>query len=102
MSLFQTYLSLLPFRYHSDALYQFYLAQSLLPCDPDKSCDLFIDAVAMGISMCLYVNNVINVVTASDDELYKHCHGSADESCDPLLTYYRKVIIIARVILVRC
>ena len=32
-------------------------------------------------------------MTGIDDELYKHCHGNADESSDPLLVYYHKVTI---------
>ena len=36
---------------------------------------------------------------ASDDELYKHCHGDADQSSDPLLIYYHKVIIATGMIL---
>lgn len=97
---FQTYLGLLPSKYQGDALYQFCLGQSLLLSDPDKSCDLFIDAVAMGISMCYYVNTIVYYgITARDDEVYKYCHGNVDELCDPLLTYYQKVTIVTRLIL---
>ena len=95
MSLFQTYLSLLPSDYHGDSLYAYCLAQSLLPSEPDKSCDLFIDAVFMGISMRCDMLTIYcdDIKTASHDEFYKHFLGNADESCDPLLIYYRKVAI---------
>ena len=43
-----------------------------------------------------YINMITMCVTiATDDDLYKHCHGNA-ESCNPLLIYYRKVTMVTR------
>jgi len=36
-------------------------------------------------------------MTGVNDELYKHCCGDTDESCDPLLIYYHKVTIATAV-----
>lgn len=91
MSLFQTYLSLLPSSYRHGTLYGFYLAQSFLSSEPKKACNIFINTAAMGIGKLLWKHHHDTSFIDCDDELYKHCRGDTDESGDPLSVYYHKV-----------